>query len=144
MRDREAHQSVYGAAPEGITQLLLKWSGGDSSAREELMPLVFGELRRLAARYLRRERVNHTLQPTALVNEAYLRLVDQRRVDLASPVGDRRIRPGHLERIHRAGAEPDREVRGEIGADPERVRRYAGGLEDWEDAGYPLEGRLVA
>jgi RNA polymerase sigma-70 factor, ECF subfamily len=77
----EASQSDSGVAPEGITQLLLKWSGGDSSAREELMPLVFGELRRLAARYLRRERVNHTLQPTALVNEAYLRLVDQQKVE---------------------------------------------------------------
>ncbi len=80
MKKGEASQSGFGAAPEGITQLLLKWSGGDSSAREELMPLVFGELRRLAARYLRRERVNHTLQPTALVNEAYLRLVDQQKV----------------------------------------------------------------
>lgn len=81
MKKTEAHQSVYGAEPVGITVLLLKWSKGDSSAREELMPLVYGELRRLAARYLRRERVNHTLQPTALVNEAYLRLVDQQKVE---------------------------------------------------------------
>ena len=81
MNNKEAHQSVYGAAPGRITQLLLKWSGGDSSAREELMPLVYGELRRLAAKYLRRERVNHTLQPTALVNEAYLRLIDQQKVE---------------------------------------------------------------
>ncbi|CAN5877175.1 sigma-70 family RNA polymerase sigma factor [soil metagenome] len=77
----KAHQSVYGAEPGRITQLLLKWSGGDSSAREELMPLVYGELRRLAAKYLRRERVNHTLQPTALVNETYLRLIDQQKVE---------------------------------------------------------------
>ena len=81
MKNSEAIQSVSEAAPEGITQLLLKWSGGDSSAREELMPLVYGELRSLAAKYLRRERVNHTLQPTALVNEAYLRLVDQQKVE---------------------------------------------------------------
>jgi len=67
-------------APEGITQLLLKWSDGDRSAREKLMPLVYDELHRLAAKYLRRERANHTLQPTALVNEAYLRLVDQQTV----------------------------------------------------------------
>jgi len=66
---------------EGITQLLLKWSEGDNSALERLMPLVYNELRRLAVRYLRRERANHTLQPTALVNEAYLRLVDQQQVE---------------------------------------------------------------
>lgn len=65
-------------SPEGITQLLAKWSSGDEAALEELMPLVYDELRRLAGRYLRRERVGHTLQPTALVNEAYLRLVDQK------------------------------------------------------------------
>ena len=80
MKGREADQSFSEASPKGITQLLLKWSGGDSSAREELMPLVYDELRRLAAKYLRRERVNHTLQPTALVNEAYLRLIDQQKV----------------------------------------------------------------
>jgi RNA polymerase sigma-70 factor (ECF subfamily) len=67
--------------PEGITQLLLKWSDGDGAARERLMPLVCDELRSLAAKYLRRERPNHTLQPTALVNEAYLRLVDQHKVE---------------------------------------------------------------
>lgn len=66
---------------EGITQLLLKWSEGDNSALERLMPLVYNELRRLAVRYLRRERANHTLQPTALVHEAYLRLVDQHQVE---------------------------------------------------------------
>ena len=80
MKSREADQSFSEDSPKGITQLLLKWSGGDSSAREELMPLVYDELRRLAAKYLRRERVNHTLQPTALVNEAYLRLIDQQKV----------------------------------------------------------------
>lgn len=69
-----------GKAPESITELLLKWSGGDATALEQLMPLVYDELRRLAARYLRRERANHSLQPTALVNEAYLRLVDQHQV----------------------------------------------------------------
>jgi len=63
---------------EGITQLLIDWSHGDQAALEKLMPLVYDELRRLATNYLRRERGNHTLQPTALVNEAYLKLVDQR------------------------------------------------------------------
>jgi RNA polymerase sigma factor (TIGR02999 family) len=63
--------------PDGITQLLLRWNNGDESALEKLMPLVYSELRRLASNYLRRERQGHTLQPTALVNEAYLRLVGQ-------------------------------------------------------------------
>jgi RNA polymerase sigma factor (TIGR02999 family) len=60
-----------------VSQLLAEWSKGNSSALEELTPLVYRELRQLAASYLRRERLGHTLQPTALVHEAYLRLVDQ-------------------------------------------------------------------
>ncbi len=64
--------------PEGITQLLVDWSKGDQAALEKLMPLVYSELRKLAGNYLRRERQGHTLQPTALVNEAYLKLIDQR------------------------------------------------------------------
>src|SRR5713226_7137525 len=72
---------MSGHAPENITDLLLKWSGGDATALEQLMPLVYDELRRLAVRYLRRERANHSLQPTALINEAYLRLVDQQKVE---------------------------------------------------------------
>jgi RNA polymerase sigma-70 factor (ECF subfamily) len=64
--------------PEGITELLVDWSKGDRKALDKLMPLVYSELRRQAANYLRRERPGHTLQPTALVNEAYLKLVDQR------------------------------------------------------------------
>lgn len=63
---------------DGITQLLIRWSSGDQAALDKLMPLVYSELRRLASNYLRRERQGHTLQPTALVNEAYLRLVEQR------------------------------------------------------------------
>jgi len=63
---------------ENITQLLVKWGAGDQTALDQLMPLVHGELRRLAGNYLRRERPGHTLQPTALVNEAYLRLIDQK------------------------------------------------------------------
>ena len=63
---------------EGITQLLIDWGQGDQAALEKLMPLVYSELRRLAGLYLRRERAEHTLQPTALVNEAYLKLIDQR------------------------------------------------------------------
>jgi RNA polymerase sigma factor (TIGR02999 family) len=69
------------ASPQSVTALLADWSRGNPEALDQLLPLVYGELRRMAARQLRRERVNHTLQPTALVHEAYLRLVDQRRVD---------------------------------------------------------------
>jgi RNA polymerase sigma-70 factor, ECF subfamily len=62
-------------SPEQITQLLLDWSRGDRAAFDELVPVVYGELRRLARHYMRGERGGHTLQTTALVNEAYLRLV---------------------------------------------------------------------
>jgi RNA polymerase sigma factor (TIGR02999 family) len=65
-------------APNEVTQLLVAWSNGDSAARDALIPLVHDELRRLAHRYMGRERPDHTLQTSALVNEAYLRLIDQR------------------------------------------------------------------
>src|SRR5512145_2435106 len=61
-----------------VTTLLLAWSAGDSSARDELVQRVYSELHRRAGAYLRHERPGHVLQPTALVHEAYLRLVDQR------------------------------------------------------------------
>ncbi len=67
-------------SPNEVTSLLKEWSAGDAGALERLMPLVYGELQRLARAYLRDERAGHTLQPTALVHEAYLRLVDQSRV----------------------------------------------------------------
>src|SRR5688572_27392289 len=63
-----------------VTRLLLAWRAGDQSAVDELMPLVHDELRRRARRLMRGERVGHTLQTTALINEAYLRLVDIRLV----------------------------------------------------------------
>ena len=65
-------------AAESVTQLLVKWGEGDQKALDKLMPLVYDELRRVASNYLRRERQNHTLQPTALVNEAYMKLIDQK------------------------------------------------------------------
>lgn len=67
-------------APRDVTQLLVNWADGDRAALDELTPLVYSELRRLAGRYMRREGPGHTLQPSALVNEAFLRLVDQRDV----------------------------------------------------------------
>src|SRR5437879_2358721 len=66
-------------SPE-VTKLLVAWGNGDESALDKLMPVVYKELRRLAHQYLQKERAGHTLQTTDLVHEAYLRLVDQRRV----------------------------------------------------------------
>ena len=69
------------SASHDVTQLLLDWRNGDQQALERLTPLVYDELRRLAARYLRHEREDHTLQTTALVNEAYLQLIGQQARD---------------------------------------------------------------
>ena len=66
--------------PAQVTRLLLAWNQGDDAALEELLPIVYAELRRLARGYMARERHGHTLQPTALINELYLRLVDVRQV----------------------------------------------------------------
>jgi len=66
---------------ENITELLLEFSNGKAIAVDALLPIVYDELKRLASNYLRRERSNHTLQPTALVHEAYIRLIDQTRVN---------------------------------------------------------------
>ena len=66
--------------PHEITELLEQWSGGNQAALDQLYPLVYEELRRLARSYMRREPKGHTLQTTALINEAYVRLVDQQSV----------------------------------------------------------------
>jgi RNA polymerase sigma factor (TIGR02999 family) len=67
---------------EDVTSLLIQWSEGDQSALDRLIPVVYDELHRIAARYFRRERSDNTLQPTALVNEVYIRLVKQSGVSL--------------------------------------------------------------
>jgi RNA polymerase sigma-70 factor (ECF subfamily) len=67
-------------SPQQVTQLLVAWGSGDQAARDELMPLVYEELRRLAHKCMSRERPGHTLQTSALLNEAYLRLVDQKNI----------------------------------------------------------------
>jgi RNA polymerase sigma factor (TIGR02999 family) len=69
------------ATRQDVTALLRAWSRGDADAGERLLPIVYGELRRQAARLLRRERRDHTLQPTALVHETYLRLIEQHAAD---------------------------------------------------------------
>ena len=66
------------SSPKNVTDLLIDWSKGDQEALNKLMPLVYDELHRLASRYLRHEHPGHTLQTTALVHEAYLKLVDQK------------------------------------------------------------------
>lgn len=68
-------------SPEDVTQLLVAWSNGDRGARDELMSVVYHELHRLAHQYMKRELPGHTLQTSALVNEAFLKLIDQRNVN---------------------------------------------------------------
>src|SRR5436309_9454077 len=68
------------AASHEVTQLLMAWNDGDQSALERLIPLVHAELHRIARRYMRNERAGHTLQTSALINEAYLRLIDAQQV----------------------------------------------------------------
>jgi RNA polymerase sigma factor (TIGR02999 family) len=68
------------SAQQEVTRLLIRLTDGDGAVLDDLLPVVYAELRRLAGNYLRRERAGHTLQPTALVHEAYLRLVDQTQV----------------------------------------------------------------
>jgi RNA polymerase sigma-70 factor (ECF subfamily) len=70
--------------PNSVTKLLQEYSEGDEHALEELLPQVYRELRRLAGSYMKREKSNHTLQPTALVHEAFIKLVDQREVQWQS------------------------------------------------------------
>ena len=78
---RTLGEAVDRDASKQVTQLLANWGQGNLEARDALMPLVYNELRQLAASYLRRERSDHTLQPTALVHEVYLRLVQQDNVN---------------------------------------------------------------
>lgn len=70
--------SMPSTSPQEVTELLVAWSEGDASALDQLLPLVEAELHRLAHRYMSRERKDHTLQTTALVNEAYIKLIDQK------------------------------------------------------------------
>jgi RNA polymerase sigma-70 factor (ECF subfamily) len=97
-------------SPPDITKMLIDWSNGDREALNKLMPVVYAELRRQAARHLRRERAGHTLQTTDLIHEAYLRLVDQKNVRwqnrahffAVAAQSMRRILVDHARRRHRA------------------------------------------
>ena len=68
-------------SPNNVTQLLQNWKNGDKEALDELMPVVYDELRRIASRYLKQQRSNHTLQTTALVHEAYMRLIGKQDIE---------------------------------------------------------------
>jgi RNA polymerase sigma factor (TIGR02999 family) len=118
-------------AGDGITELLIEWSGGDKGALDRLMPLVYEELRTLARHYLSLENPGHTLPGTALVHEAYLRLVDQDRVqwrDRAHFFGVaagmiRRILVDHARKSHaekRGGAAPRLALDEAVAASPPR------------------------
>ena len=89
------------AAPSApsVTQLLVNWSHGDKTALDKMLPLVYNELRRIALNHMRRERSSHTLQPTALVHEAYLRLVDQKGVTWQNSAQFFSIASGMMRRI---------------------------------------------
>jgi RNA polymerase sigma factor (TIGR02999 family) len=88
------------AAPKpGVTQLLIDWSEGRREALEQLMPLVYEDLRHQAGRYMSREAAGHALQPTALVHEAYLRLIDQRRVQWRNRAHFYGVAAGMMRRI---------------------------------------------
>lgn len=91
--------SDHEAAPGAATQLLLAWGAGDERALDRMLPLVYEEMHALAARYLRRERADHTLQPTALVHEAYLRLINQRSVDWRNRAQFLGVAAGMMRRI---------------------------------------------
>ena len=80
IRRKKPEYNAAMSQPAPVTALLRAWSGGDEAALGELLPLVDAELRRLARGYMARERIGHTLQATALINEAFLRLIDAREV----------------------------------------------------------------
>ena len=82
-----------------VTQLLLRWQGGDRAALDKLLPLVYDQLHKLASRQLKRERRGHTLQPTAVVHETYLRLVDQRRANWQSRAQFFAVAAGMMRRV---------------------------------------------
>jgi len=93
-----------------VTQMLKEWSGGNMDVLDSLMPLVYEELRRQASRYLRKERAGHTLQTTALIHEAYIKLIDQKSVEwqnrahffAIASVAMRRILVDHARERHRS------------------------------------------
>lgn len=119
----------------GLTELLNAWSLGDLGARERLFPLVYDQLRRMAAQKLKGERVGHTLQPTALVNEAFLRLADNRMA-----WKDRR-------HFYAVAAEAMRRVLIDHARTRRRLKRGAGveplALDETAELRVPLDGQVI-
>src|SRR6185436_6072778 len=121
LRFTRTKHSIMADRSSTVSGLLQAWGQGDLQARDELLPLVYKELRQRAASYLRHERRDHTLQPTALVNEAFLRLVGQKRVtwqNRAHFLGIaaqmmRRILVDHA-RAHQTAKRPNTEYRVEL------------------------------
>jgi RNA polymerase sigma factor (TIGR02999 family) len=101
---------MEGSSPQSVTQLLLQWRQGDPAALDQLMPIVYDELRRLARHYISRERTGHTMQTTDLVHEAYLKLIDHTRMQwqdrthfmAVAAQAMRRILVDHARARHRA------------------------------------------
>ena len=120
------------ASPAQITERLIAWNSGDAAARDDVIRVVYDELRRMANRYLRLERPDHTLQPTALVHEAYMRLIDQTQVNWQNRAHFfgvaaqlmRRILVDHArtkQRDKRGGSAPKLSLDEAIGASTERA-----------------------
>ena len=104
---------------QAITQLLIAWSDGRREALDDLMPIVYADLRRLAGGYMRREPADHALQPTALVHEAYVRLIDQKQVKWRNRAHFFGVAAGMMRRILVDSARKRRA--GKRGGDWERV-----------------------
>ncbi len=124
------------ASPEDLTGLLLDWQAGDRDALERLTPRVYQGLKRLAGKHLKGERPGHTLQPTALVHEAYLRLVDQQRVEWRSRAQFFALAARLMRRILVDHARRRR-------ADKRHAGAVAVSLDDAPDAAPPLDVDLV-
>jgi RNA polymerase sigma-70 factor, ECF subfamily len=109
---------LTGRSSHEVTQLLQAWSDGDQKALEKLMPLVYGELHRLAKRYMARERTSHTLQTTALVNEAYLKLIDSTRMNWRNRAHFFAVSAQLMRRILIDFARSRHALKREVGTDP--------------------------
>ncbi len=100
MRDKRTTATPTAGSDAGeVTGLLMRWQAGERAALDQLLPMVYDELHKLADRQLRRERLGHTLQPTAVVHETYLRLVDQRRATWQSRAHFYAVAAGMMRRV---------------------------------------------
>ena len=110
-------------APQNLTQLLVKWRNGDRGALDEMTPVLYEELRKLARHFLASERSDHTLQPTALVHEAYLRLIDQHAVDWRNRLSGIDAQQGRVVELRYFGGLTVEETAEVLGVSPATVKR---------------------